>query len=250
MKKLHIWVFYISLLGFGFPLLAKEYVKDLKYQNIALKDSLSNSENAPLGLRFGLDLYRIGLTQFSDDYNGLELVSDFKIGKELYLALELGLEETTKQLDQVNFTTNGTYYKLGFDYNMYKNLVGLNNQVHLGLRFATSSHSHILNNYTLLERTPYWPNSASAITNGFATGERPNLNAQWIEFVAGFKVQLLKNIYLGLSLRLNRLISDTVPDNFDNLYIPGFNQKTDENKFGAGFNFTLTYNLPFSFKKK
>ncbi|MGI9540645.1 MAG: DUF6048 family protein, partial [Flavobacteriaceae bacterium] len=31
---------------------------------------------------------------------------------------------------------------------------------------------------------------------------------------------------------------------------PGFNQKTDENKFGASFNYTLTYNIPFATKKK
>ena len=53
----------------------------------------------------------------------------------------------------------------------------------------------------------------------------------------------------GLSLRLNRLLSDSIPDNFDNIFIPGFNQKTDENKFGGGFNYTLTYNIPFASKK-
>ena len=89
----------------------------------------------------------------------------------------------------------------------------------------------------------------STITSsGFATGERSNLNAFWLEVIAGFKVEVVNNIYLGLSLRLNRLISDTVPDNFDNIHIPGFNKKTEDNKFGASFNYTLTYNIPFKFK--
>ena len=55
---------------------------------------------------------------------------------------------------------------------------------------------------------------------------------------------------MGLSLRLNRLLSDKVPENFDNIYIPGFNKKTEDNKFGAGFNYTLTYSIPFASKKK
>ena len=249
MKKLHIWVFYISILGYGFPILAQEKLKESSSKKETLKDSINPIKKAPLSLRFGLDLYRIGLTQFSNDYSGLELVGDFKISKEFYLAVEIGREEATKQSEQVNFTTDGSYYKLGFDYNMYENLAGLDNQVHLGLRFATSNYRHILNKYTLLDRTPFWPNSANEVTNGFATGKRDDLNAQWLEFVAGFKVQLLKNIYLGLSIRLNRLINDTVPENFDNIYIPGFNQKTDENKFGAGFNYSLTYKIPISFKK-
>ena len=250
MKKLRIWVFYISIFGYGLPILAQEDPQESISKEEVLKDSLSPSKKVALSLRFGLDLYRIGLTQFSNDYSGLELVGDFKISKEFYLAVEIGREEATKQSEQVNFTTDGSYYKLGFDYNMYENLAGLDNQVHLGLRFATSNYRHILNKYTLLDRTPFWPNSANEVTNGFATGKRENLNAQWLEFVAGFKVQLLKNIYLGLSIRLNRLINDTVPDNFDNIYIPGFNQKTDENKFGAGFNYSLTYKIPLSFKKK
>ena len=250
MKKLRIWVFYISILGYGFRILAQEEPQESISKEEVLKNSMSPSKKAALSLRFGLDLYRISLTQFSNDYSGLELVGDFKISKEFYLAVEIGREETTKQSEQVNFTTDGSYYKLGFDYNMYENLAGLNNQVHLGLRFATSNYLHVLNKYTLLDRTPFWPNSANEITNGFATGKRDDLNAQWLEFVAGFKVQLLKNIYLGLSIRLNRLINDTVPENFDNIYIPGFNQKTDENKLGAGFNYTLTYKIPLSFKKK
>ena len=49
---------------------------------------------------------------------------------------------------------------------------------------------------------------------------------------------------MGFSLRLNRLMSDIRPDNFDNLYIPGFNKKTDENVWGAGFNYTITYAIP------
>ena len=250
MKKLRIWVFYISILGFGFHLLAQEETQELTSKKEVLKDSIKPSKKAPLSLRFGLDLYRIGLTQFSNDYSGIELVGDFKIRKKIYLAVEVGREETTKQSEQVNFTTDGAYYKLGFDYNMYENLSGLDNQIHLGLRFATSNYYNILNKYTLLDRTPFWPNSANEITNGFATGKRDDINAQWLEFVAGFKVQILKNIYLGLSIRLNRLVKDTVLENFDNIYIPGFNQKTDENKFGAGFNYSLTYKIPLSFKKK
>ena len=63
-------------------------------------------------------------------------------------------------------------------------------------------------------------------------------------------VQILKNIYTGISLRLNRLISDKIPSNFDNIYIPGFNKKTQDNVFGAGFNYTLTYNFSLLSKKK
>ena len=70
------------------------------------------------------------------------------------------------------------------------------------------------------------------------------------ENLQNIKVQLLKNVYTGISLRLNRLLNDKLPENFDNIYIPGFNKKTEDNVFGAGFNYTLSYNIPLMSKKK
>ena len=211
-------------------------------------DSLKSKEKPPLSLRFGVDLFRPILSQVNKEYQGFEAVADFRIKKNLYVAAEAGNEEVTEEVEQVNFTTKGTYYKIGFDLNMFENWEGMDNQVLLGLRLASSSHNQFLNSYTLLDRSPFWQEPGSITSSGFATGERSNLNAFWLEVIAGFKVEVVNNIYLGLSLRLNRLISDTVPDNFDNIHIPGFNKKTEDNKFGASFNYTLTYNIPFKFK--
>ena len=247
MRQMRIWVLYISFLLVAQLSTAQEN-KDII--SIEPLDSLSSQEKIPLKLRLGVDLYRIILSQVNDNFNGFEVVGDFQIGEDLFLALELGNVKTTKNVDQVNFTTSGGYFKLGFDYNMLENLEGMNNNISVGLRFASSSHSQVLNSYTILDRSRFWSSSDLPVERGYATGERLNLSAQWLEFVAGFKVQLIKNIYMGLSLRLNRLLGDKMPENFDNVYIPGFNKKTEENKFGAGFNYTLTYSIPILSKNK
>ena len=247
MRQMRIWVLYISLLLLAQLSTAQEN-KDII--SIEPLDSLSSQEKIPLKLRLGVDLYRIILSQVNDNFNGFEVVGDFQISEDLFLALELGNVKTTKNVDQVNFTTSGGYFKLGFDYNMLENLEGMNNNISVGLRFASSSHSQVLNSYTILDRSRFWSSSDLPVESGYATGERLNLSAQWLEFVAGFKVQLIKNFYMGLSLRLNRLLGDKMPENFDNVYIPGFNKKTEENKFGAGFNYTLTYSIPILSKNK
>ena len=248
MKLLRTWVFYISLLTGAHSVSGQEVAVADSLQTVVL-DSLDIKQKTPISLRFGADLYRIIRSRASDDYQGFEAVADLRIRENLFIAAEVGNEEINKQFEQVNFTTKGNYYKVGFDLNMYDNWEGMDNHVILGLRLASSSHSQFLNSYTLLDRAPFWQDTETEITSGFATGERSNLNAFWLEIITGFKVKLLNNIYLGLSLRLNRLISDTVPDNFDNIHIPGFNKKTEENKFGASFNYTLTYRIPFQFKK-
>ncbi len=245
MKQKRTWVFYISLLAQLNIGLSQE-----KEGNLTVNDTIELKNKAPLSLRFGMDLYRLTLSQISDEFNGFEAVGDLRVGEKFFMALEIGNVETTRQVEQVNFTSSGNYYKIGFDYNMYQNLEGMNNHITLGLRFATSNHSQFLNSYTILDRTRFWPGSDFPINQGFATGERVDLNAQWFEVVVSFKVQILKNIYTGLSLRLNRLIRDKLPENFENVYIPGFNKKTEENVFGAGFNYTLTYNIPLRLRKK
>ena len=52
----------------------------------------------------------------------------------------------------------------------------------------------------------------------------------------------------GFNVQLKGLITETEPNNFENLYIPGFNRTYDSGRFGTGFNFNLSYLIPI-FKK-
>ena len=49
-------------------------------------------------------------------------------------------------------------------------------------------------------------------------------------------------------MQLKFLISETEPDNYENIYIPGFNRTYDSSGVGAGFGFNLSYLVPI-FKK-
>ena len=238
MKKVHIWLFITKLLLFS----NWAYTQDLVEKLIVIDSVHQKRDKKPYTIRFGLDLSKPLKTQFENNYFGLELVGDIRLYKEIYGAVELGNEQITKQSEQINFTTSGTYIKIGFDYNMYKNWKGMNNAIFLGMRFCNSFHKQEVNEYEIYQLTHYW--SEEPISKGPEIGERDQLKAGWIEIVAGMKVRVFNNFYMGFSLRLNRLLSNTSPRNFDNLYIPGFNKKTDENVWGAGFNYTLTYAIP------
>ncbi|NJM80872.1 MAG: hypothetical protein HC854_16945, partial [Flavobacterium sp.] len=86
--------------------------------------------------------------------------------------------------------------------------------------------------------------------NTVVSGEEFNgLSASWIEVVGGMKAKIFNNFFMGFSLRLNYLVADKKPENFDNLYIPGFN-RTYDGKFGAGLNYTLSYFIPIYKKTK
>ena len=202
----------------------------------------------PITLRGGIDLYGSVRSQVDDQFSGFEWVTDVNLTDDLYVAAEVGTVERTIQSEQINFTADGSFIKLGIDYNMYENWKGMDNQVYIGLRFARSTHALKVNNYVLYTTDHFF--DQNPIASGYSSGSRTGLTAQWLEVIAGVKTAIVKNIYLGFSLRLNVLMSDTQPTDFDNLYIPGFQKVTDENRFGIGFNYTLTYALPFRLGKK
>lgn len=203
------------------------------------------------GLRVGVDLSRLATSYFNEDYTGLEFVGDYRISQKYYLAGELGNEKRTDQEDMYNFTTSGSYIKIGADYNTYANWYGEQNMIYMGARYAFSTFSQTLNNYQIYDSNRYWhPDGFAEGANG--SQEFKSLNASWLEFILGMKAELLPNIYLGASLRLGFLVSNSQPNDaaFRNLFIPGFNKVTDGSRFGVGYNFSISYFIPFYKKSK
>ncbi|WP_310555386.1 DUF6048 family protein [Flavobacterium sp.] len=192
------------------------------------------------GLRIGADISKLVRTAFDSDYKGLELVADYRLTKRLYIAGEIGNENKTTVDNILNFNTKGTYFKVGFDSNSYQNWLDMENMIHIGMRYGVSTFSQNLNSYKIYDTSNYFPISQFVTANKKYEG----LSAQWIEIVAGMKAEIFNNLYMGFSFRINYLVSDKQPDNFDNLYIPGFN-RTYDGKFGVGFNYTVSYFIPF-----
>jgi hypothetical protein len=212
--------------------------------NAQIKDTTQVVYPERYGLRVGVDLHRLSKSFYEKDYKGLEIVGDYRLTRRFYLAGELGNEEKTVDDDRLNFTTKGTYFKAGFDYNSFENWLDMENMIYVGMRYGISSFSHTVNTYKIYDPTNYYGE------NTVISGVKYNgLTANWIEIIGGVKAELFSNLYLGFSLRLNYLVSNKKPDGFDNLYIPGFN-RTYEGKFGAGVNYTLSYFIPIYKKNK
>ena len=215
--------------------------------NLNPQDTLVQKQT--YGLRVGLDLSRLIIAQTDDDYSGLEIVGDYRLTQKLFIAGELGNEKKTKQEDLYNFTTSGSYIKIGVDYNTYENWYGMNNAIFIGGRYAYSSLSQTLNNFQYFDTNRYWNPDTFPIGSAEAI-EYDGLNASWLEFVVGLKAELFANIYLGGSVRIGFLMNTKEAEEFPNLFIPGFNKVTDDSKFGVGYNYSLTYMIPLYKKAK
>ena len=240
MKKKQIYLFIISII-FSLNSLFSQ-TENIDSDSLIKKYKLFNINK----LRLGIDLSNPIRSSSNDDNLNYEIVGDLQITDNLYLATEYGSTDRYIEDENINFNSIGKYLKIGFDFNMFNNWVGMDNSIYIGLRYASSSFSNILTCYTIRSSDAYFSN---LVDNDFENITHNNLNGNWFEIVTGVKVETFKNIYLGVSLRLNKLLSDSKPSNFDNLFIPGFNKVTDDNTWGSGFNYTLTYSIPFKKKK-
>lgn len=212
--------------------------------NKTVKDTLIYKQK--YGLRLGADISKLAKTFLSDDYTGFEIMGDYRLTKRIYLAGELGNEERTITNDFLDNTTKGSYFKGGIDINFYKNWLDMENMIYAGFRVGASTFSQTLNSYDVYNfYNQYWDEGQLSIEQG---EEFNGLTALWGELIVGLKAEVLNNLYAGLNVQLKVLVSQSQPNNFENLYIPGFNRTYDSGSFGTGFGVNLSYLVPI-FKK-
>ena len=197
------------------------------------------------GLRLGVDLSKITRTVIDDDYTGFEINADYRYSKNLYIAGELGTEERTTSTEFLNSTAKGSYFKAGIDYNMYKNWLDMDNMIYSGFRVGLSSFSQTVNSYTIFNTNQDF--SQTTITE---STEHSGLSAIWAELIIGIKAEVLNNLYIGINAQLKGRVTETEPNNFENIYIPGFGRTYDSGSFGIGFGYNVSYLIPLYKKGK
>lgn len=201
------------------------------------KDTIAYT--SPYGLRLGIDISKPIVGMIDSNSSGIELVADYRISKNWYVATELGNQKEKTVEDYTTSTSQGNFLKIGVNYNAYQNWLDMNNEIYVGMRYGTSTFDQTLDSYRINTGNDYFPSNTISNPNTAA-----GLNAHWTEFVLGIKVETFKNLYLGFSFNYKVMLSLTHPENFKTLYVPGFNRVFDT-ETGFGFNYTISYTIPF-----
>lgn len=200
--------------------------------------------NQKYGLRLGSDVSKLVKSFIDDHYSGFEINGDYRLTHNLYAAGEIGFEEFTTSNNYLNSTATGSYVKVGFDYNMYENWFGMENMIYTGFRIGAVSFKQRLNEYTIYQTNQSWPQNMV-----ISSEEYSGLNTVWGELLIGIKAEVLNNLYFGINAQLRGRITEKKPNNFENIYIPGFGRTYDSGSFGIGYGYNISYLLPFSRKK-
>ena len=146
----------------------------------------SQSENDTIyvknkyGIRAGIDLSK-QIRMLTEEYSGLSLYGDIKIKERLFIVAELGNDQKTIETENINSKLSGSYIKTGFNYNLYNNLPGLNNEIYFGLRYSQSLFKNELIDYSIYNKDRFWNDQRILEYKEF-----DNLKSSWIEFVVGF----------------------------------------------------------------
>lgn len=228
MKQKHIFLLLISIAFHSSVVFGQE----------AQTDTVDTREK--YGIRLGIDLAKPARIFIEDEYQGFELKGDYRLYEDIYLAAELGNEKNVIEEPNVTASSKGSYIKLGVNYNFYENWAGMQNQIFFGLRYGFATFSSELQEYSIYTTDPYFEPDIRTESREFN-----NLTAGWVELQLGIKVEVLNNVYLGTHVQLKRMVNETEPTNFDNLYIPGFNRTYDDSTWGVGYGYSISYLLPF-----
>jgi hypothetical protein len=191
------------------------------------------------GLRVGVDISKPLRSLLEDGYTGFEVLGDFRLSEKFYAAAEVGNEQKDYIETNLSAKTSGSYAKIGFDYNAYNNWFGLNNAIFTGLRYGLATFKQELLAYSIYTNNQVLPPSVRVVNE-----EYRGLTAHWAELIVGIKTEVLNNLYISVNVQLKRKLSEDNPDNFDNLYIPGFNTTNDFSEFGAGYGYSISYLIP------
>lgn len=204
----------------------------LYFINIACFAQSSNERITRI--QFGIDLAEFAWKIFESEKLGVELTADLDLKQNLFPVIETGWNTVKFKKDFFNYNLSGYFMRVGFNYNLLEYESSNDRDIlYCGIRYAVSFYNHEVNEIQITDN--YWGNHI---------GDIPQISyyGHWIEFVGGVRTEILKNVFLGWSLRLRFLVGSNFDKNLVPYIIPGFGRKSNTTSFGI--NYSVFYSLP------
>ncbi|OYT16520.1 MAG: hypothetical protein B7C24_07380 [Bacteroidetes bacterium 4572_77] len=194
----------------------------------------------PHDLRIGVDLSTLILGAITPVRAGLDLSLEYNLKPQLFLMLEGGYNNFKRENDRISYISQGQYVRLGLDYNIRKSTeINDRDIYYLGFRYGFSLFKQEVPKYLLLNG--FWG-------NGYSDMAVQENYAHWVELITGFKVEVIKNWYLGMGLRAKFFLSRNKNAIEPVQFVPGYGKNYSQAIIN--FNYTVYYNIPLNYKKK
>lgn len=191
------------------------------------------------GIRLGMDVTR----PFQDLWTkgnryGTEFSADMEIWPSLFPVFETGYERLIIKTPFVDYSSNGSYSRIGMDYNFLQPENEKDKDIlFIGLRYGFSFARQKVNQYMI---DSYW----GTVNGSF---ENQSYSGHWAEIMIGTKGEIFHNFYMGWTIRGKVKLSSKNFDLPPVYFIPGYGKA--EKGFNLDFTYSVYYNLPWDFRK-
>nr|WP_321454106.1 DUF6048 family protein [uncultured Carboxylicivirga sp.] len=191
------------------------------------------------GIAIGLNVGTFITPLFEPERLGMEATGRIKFNRKWFAVGELGYENISFDKETYSYDSDGSFLRLGVDYNIFKvEEIGNNDNIILGLRYGFGVTDYKSDRYTIND--DYWGDYVGSMGSGTST-------AHWGEFVFGLRSEILKNFYMGWTGRIRTLIAINNTQQLEPYAIPGYGKRDNTPNFS--FTYNLEYYLPLRKKK-
>jgi len=187
------------------------------------------------GVKIGMDVGRFSSYILKPEKTSYAGSIDIGFNNKYFAVFEYGYSEINLEKTSYKYYSDGTFWKIGLDYNMLKKYP--TDFLGVGFRIANSSFEHIAKNISI--DYSHWGNYSTSTPI-------VSHNATWLEVSIGVKAELIKNVYFGWSALVKVHVTGGNDNAFQPYDIPGFGNPS--NVINLGANYFIYYQIPFNRK--
>ena len=203
------------------------------------KKTTIEEEKVPFyqGTTIGVDIFGLGSKIFGGDITSTEISVEVNLKNRYVPVAEIGYgtTDTTDDGTNIHYKASAPYFRIGMNYNFFFKKPYLPGFLYGGIRYGFTSFSYDVDAPTMKDPTWGFPEIPFSY-DGIKT------TVTWAELLAGIKVNVYKNFYMGWSLRYRIRMNIKKAEHTEPWYIPGFGKNNSTN---LGVTYILIYKLPF-----
>lgn len=224
MSKYFINIFLVLLPFAAFAQEADSVTEEETETQVIRADSFSQ-------VRFGFDISRPVWNYFLEDRTGYEFALDYYYKKELYFVAEGGWGSARLDYADLRYSSNNAFIRAGINKGMLKRLSPHDwDMGFIGVRYGVAPISRSQASYTIIDS--FWGNTSGTIP-------ADNMTLHWAEVVGGIRVELVKGLFAGWSVRGKFRINKSDFQELPPSYIAGYGKGDKGSIFD--FNFYIDY---------
>lgn len=233
----------MSILPNMYKYISSLFLLFLSFQVLAQTDSSAKKNDHVFianehQLRLGFDMSKPVMNLLYKTKYGYEFSLDYDTRKDIYLVAEGGFGGSEINYNDLKYSSTNTFYKIGIDKSMLQRMFpGDWDYLFVGLRYGIAFINR--KEATFITNDNFWGTTVGTIPATSFTGH-------WAEITAGLRVELLKGLFAGYTVRAKFLLNQNTFKELPPAYIAGYGKGDKNTSFD--FNFYLQYALRW--KKK